>query len=38
MTFGDEDLVETTMAVARGEVTAEALAIWIRQRTVEEER
>jgi death on curing protein len=28
----DADLEAVTMAVARGEVTAEALAIWIRQR------
>jgi len=28
----DADLEEVTIAVARGEVTAEALAIWIRQR------
>lgn len=33
----DEELVETTLAVARGEVSAEALAIWIRQRTRERE-
>lgn len=30
---GDEDLVEITLAVARGEVSAEALAIWLRQRS-----
>lgn len=29
----DEELVEVTLAVARGEVSAEALAIWIRQRS-----
>ena len=29
----DEELVETTMAVARGDLSAEALAIWIRQRS-----
>jgi death-on-curing protein len=29
----DEELVEVTMAVARGEVSAEALAIWLRQRS-----
>jgi death-on-curing protein len=28
----DEELVETTLAVARGEIGAEALAIWLRQR------
>jgi len=32
---GDEELVDTTMAVARGEMSAEALAIWIRQRSRE---
>ncbi len=31
----DEELVETTMAAARGEMSAEALAIWIRQRSRE---
>ena len=29
----DEELVDVTLAVARGEVTAEALAIWLRQRS-----
>ncbi len=29
----DEDLVELTLAVASGEVSPEALAIWIRQRS-----
>lgn len=29
----DEELVETTLAVARGEMGAEALAIWLRQRS-----
>jgi len=29
----NEELVEVTLAVARGEVEAEALAIWLRQRT-----
>jgi death-on-curing protein len=29
---GDADLAEITFAVARGEVSAEALAIWFRQR------
>jgi death-on-curing protein len=28
----DDEVVEVTLAVARGEVSAEALAIWIRQR------
>lgn len=31
----DRELIEITLAVARGEVSAEALAIWIRQRTRE---
>jgi death-on-curing protein len=31
----DEELVSTTLAVARGEVSSEALAVWIRQRTLE---
>ncbi len=30
---GDEGLVEITLAVARGEASAEALAIWLRQRS-----
>jgi death-on-curing protein len=30
---GDDDLVDITLAVARGEVKAEALAIWLRQRS-----
>ena len=29
----DEELVEITLATARGEMSAEALAIWIRQRS-----
>ncbi len=33
----DEDLEEITLAVARGEVAAEALAIWLRQRTIRED-
>jgi death-on-curing protein len=33
----DDELVATALAVARGEVSAEALAIWIRQRTRERE-
>jgi death-on-curing protein len=31
----DEELVAATMAAARGEMSAEALAIWIRQRSRE---
>jgi death-on-curing protein len=34
----DDTLIEVTVAVARGEVSAEALAIWIRQRTRPRER
>lgn len=33
----DEELVETTLATARGEMGAEALAIWIRQQSREAE-
>ncbi len=33
----DQQLEEITMAVASGEVDAESLAIWIRQRTTREE-
>ena len=33
----DEELIGLTLAVARGEVSAEALAIWFRQRTQERE-
>jgi death-on-curing protein len=33
--FPAADLVEITLAVARGEVSAEALAIWLRQRSRE---
>jgi prophage maintenance system killer protein len=32
-TFAVAELVEITLAVARGEVSAEALAIWLRQRS-----
>jgi len=32
-TFAVAELVEITLAVARGEVNAEALAIWLRQRS-----
>ena len=35
---GDDELVETTLAVARGELNAEALAIWLRQRSRRLER
>jgi len=34
----DEDLIEVTFAAARGEISAEALAIWLRQRTRQRER
>jgi len=33
LTAEDEELVDITFAVARGEVSAEALAIWLRQRS-----
>jgi death-on-curing protein len=33
----DDDLEEITLAVARGEVVVEALAIWLRQRTIRED-
>jgi death-on-curing protein len=33
----DDDLEEITLAVAQGEVAAEALAIWLRQRTIRED-
>ena len=33
LTAEDEELVDITLAVARGEVGAEALAIWLRQRS-----
>jgi death-on-curing protein len=32
-TFTADELVDITLAVARGEVSAEALAIWLRQRS-----
>ena len=32
-TFSGADLLQITLAVARGEVNAEALAIWLRQRS-----
>jgi death on curing protein len=32
-TFSSSELVEATLAVARGEMGAEALAIWLRQRS-----
>lgn len=31
----DQEVVSTTLAVARGEISAEALAVWIHQRTLE---
>ncbi|PYQ54114.1 MAG: type II toxin-antitoxin system death-on-curing family toxin [Acidobacteria bacterium] len=34
----DEALVEVSLAVARGEVSAEALAIWLRQRSTPRDR
>jgi death-on-curing protein len=34
----DQELVDLTLAVARGEFSAEALAIWFRQRKQERER
>ena len=34
----DEELIAVTLSVAKGEVEAEALAIWFRQRTRERER
>ena len=37
-TFSVAELVETTLAVARGELNAEALAIWLRQRSRRLER
>jgi death-on-curing protein len=33
LTAEDEELIDITLAVARGEVSAEALAIWLRQRS-----
>ena len=33
LTASDDDLEQMTLALARGEVEAEALAIWIRQRS-----
>jgi death-on-curing protein len=33
----DDDLEEITLVVARGEITAEAFAIWLRQRTIRED-
>jgi death-on-curing protein len=37
-TFSPAQLVDITLAVARGEVSAEALAIWLRQRSRHRER
>jgi death-on-curing protein len=34
----DDDLTELTLALASGEITLEALAIWIRQRSRPRER
>ncbi len=36
--FSPQELVDITLSVARGEISAEALAIWFRQRTQERER
>ena len=36
--FTPGELVDVTLAVARGEVSAEALAIWLRQRSRHQER
>jgi death-on-curing protein len=38
LTASDDSLIELTMAVSRGEVSAEALAVWIRQRSEAQER
>jgi death on curing protein len=38
MVAGDDEVVEVALAVARGEVSAEALAIWIRQRSQPRDR
>ena len=38
LTFSAAELVDITLAVARGEVSAEALAIWLRQRSRRRER
>jgi len=38
LTAADDELVEITLAAARGELNAEALAIWLRQRSHERER
>jgi death on curing protein len=35
--FSSADLTEITLALARGEVSAEALSIWLRQRTRQRE-
>ena len=37
LTVDDDDFEEITLGVARGEVAAEALAIWLRQRTLRED-
>jgi prophage maintenance system killer protein len=33
LTADDDELVDITLAIARGEVSAEALGIWLRQRS-----
>ncbi len=33
LTASDDEMLDVTLAVARGELEAEALAIWLRQRT-----
>jgi death-on-curing protein len=38
LTATDDELVELNMATARGEMSAEALAIWFRQRTRHRDR
>lgn len=38
LTASDEDFIELTLAAARGELSAEAIAIWFRQRTRYRER
>jgi death-on-curing protein len=35
LTAMDDELIEITLATAKGEMTAEALSIWIRQRSRE---
>ena len=38
LTASDEDFIELALAAARGELSAEAIAIWFRQRTRYRER